>query len=61
MMRSIKKKDERVVEGAMVGKEIVEHTPLMRYLGLRPSSQVIIMHHRLVRCRKTTPLLLRSR
>jgi len=28
MMRSIKKKDERVVEGAMVGKEIVEHTPI---------------------------------
>jgi len=28
MMRSIKEKDERVVEGAMVGKETVEHTPI---------------------------------
>ena len=72
MVSQIKEEDERVVEGAMVGKETTEHTladetPPIVEVSIDGVSEVVTefsddsKHHRFMRCRETTPPLLRSR
>lgn len=41
-MRRIKVEDEKVVEGAMVGKETVEHTPVDEMLTVGEVPSIVI-------------------
>ena len=72
MVSWIKEEDERVAKGAMVGKETVGHTlvdetPPIVEVSIDGVFAIVTefsddsKHHRFMRCRETTPPLLRSR